>query len=572
MENRCKLTKTDLLWLLAFLLGFVFVLNKCRFGFVNIDEAYYLTIPYRFLRGDAMFLEEWNLAQTSSLLICPFLWAYLGIVGTTEGILLAFRYVYTVLHGMTAVFVYVRLRRKNWGAAFASLLYLMFTPFGIMAMSYNSMAIGLIVIASILVYTNQKNSPLLFVIAGSAFAGAVLCCPHLVLAYFACGFGILAYRFVPGGAMTDARRISWQGFLWFTLGCGIAAALFFAVLFRGCTLSELLKVIPIILDDPRHVSVSLADITRLFVTEILYSNRLAPRVFACAAALALLVLLDRNREKRKQIYFFAALALTAVYTIPFVKSNADLNYNPFINHMMFPLTILGFFCFLIQPKSLSREWLLLWLPGFLYAFCINWASNQKMNAISDAVCISSLGSIVMAAAVLSGEENRKQWIGKLSRCVLALFLVGFVLCTARIRYHTVFWEHGPMQAMTYEISMGSQKGILSSASLGSAYEAMYQQTQPVREDPSDKVLYYTYQTWLYLEDDKENASYSSWLTADDYSSDRLVRYYEINPEKLPDLVYAPHEFWREDSSLARYFDELGYRTTETTETYALLRR
>ena len=55
--------------------------------------------------------------------------------------------------------------------------------FGIMALSYNSMGILLLLSACVLVATadpKRRAAPLL---AGLFFAGAVLCCPYLLLLY-----------------------------------------------------------------------------------------------------------------------------------------------------------------------------------------------------------------------------------------------------------------------------------------------------------------------------------------------------------------------------------------------------
>ena len=64
---------------------------KMRYGFGGNDEAFYLTIPHRLLKGDALFIDEWNLSQMSSILLVPFVWLYTLIAGSTDGIILACR-------------------------------------------------------------------------------------------------------------------------------------------------------------------------------------------------------------------------------------------------------------------------------------------------------------------------------------------------------------------------------------------------------------------------------------------------------------------------------------------------
>jgi len=58
-----------LFYCLLFLLSAILVFWKCRYGFANIDESFYLTIPYRLYQGDALFAHEWHLSQMSLMLI-----------------------------------------------------------------------------------------------------------------------------------------------------------------------------------------------------------------------------------------------------------------------------------------------------------------------------------------------------------------------------------------------------------------------------------------------------------------------------------------------------------------------
>ena len=56
--------------------GLAFALWKSLYGFGGNDEAFYLTIPNRFLMGDAPIKDEWHLSQLSGFLLMPFVWLY----------------------------------------------------------------------------------------------------------------------------------------------------------------------------------------------------------------------------------------------------------------------------------------------------------------------------------------------------------------------------------------------------------------------------------------------------------------------------------------------------------------
>ncbi|HIS06313.1 MAG TPA: hypothetical protein IAC99_01425, partial [Candidatus Choladocola avistercoris] len=92
---------------ICLLAGVVLVhLSRIRFGMVEPDESYYLAIPLRFVQGDALLVDEWNMGQTFSVLLYPLLKIYLTVVGNTEGIYLAFRYIWLVCSIITSVISY----------------------------------------------------------------------------------------------------------------------------------------------------------------------------------------------------------------------------------------------------------------------------------------------------------------------------------------------------------------------------------------------------------------------------------------------------------------------------------
>lgn len=116
---------------------------KCRYGYAVLDEAFYPTIGYRFSQGDAVLYEEWSNTQLYGVLMVPIIRAYIFVNGSTEGIYLFFRYLYTLIKIIFSIFVYFRLQRYGKKVAYtATLLFLIFTPYGLMVLSYNTIAFG----------------------------------------------------------------------------------------------------------------------------------------------------------------------------------------------------------------------------------------------------------------------------------------------------------------------------------------------------------------------------------------------------------------------------------------------
>ncbi len=571
----------DAVTLAAFIAALILIFYKCPYGFANRDESFYLTIPYRLCQGDGLLWDEYHLSQLSSVLIYPIMRVYLWLAPSTEGMLLAFRYIFTTLHAATAVFIYLRQRRVTVNAPFAALLYLLFTPFGIMALSYNSMGIALLTIAAVLIYTLPEGklaARVTAVLAGLAFAGAVLCCPYLLLVFVYYGVlvlvdlvGRLVKRNAAQGAAQGAEEETtaplWKSFVFFTAGCAAAALLFLIFLMTRASLGEILDALPLILTDPEHPSRKFTAILTEFLTSIVGSNERAPVLLLGVGAICIAITADRKKERHAPLYLLAAAALVIYYTKPFITTNIYLNY------LMFPLSAFGLPCYLLLGRRGLRELLIFWLPGVLYGIAMTWSSNQRFYVISDAALLASIGSLILLGKVCASMKGARwektlQWS---CRGALVLLLCGYLVSTAEVRYDSLFWETGKtMEDMTEMITVGAERGIYTTTYKKATYENLYRQSAPVREHDGEQVLYFTKDTWLYLDDQKNNAAYSAWTSGvSATASQKMVDYYTLNPEKLPDVIFVYSADWQESSPLARFFDERGYTRTTIGNAYML---
>ncbi len=561
----CK--KADIIWPVAFAAMFALVVYKCRFGFGDRDETYYLTTPYRLLQGDSLLFDEYNGTQLSSLVMYPIFQLYYLISGTLEGSVLVFRYIYTILHGATAVFIYVKLRRFSAGAGVASLLYLLYTPYGIMALSYNSMCAAFMCIAGVLLYCNTENRLSTCFIAGLAFSGAVLCCPALVLLYIAYGIGILIYHIIRKrvGKETSALKC----FLVFSLACAAAAAVFAVYVLCNASLSDVLTALPTILFAPEAAPKTLGKIVSGYFRNIFGSNNLAVTVIILAATLCLMYLADKKKQERLPVYTLGTVAVALIYVLPFLTTKV------YINYLMLPLTAAGLICVVLLGKKAMRELVFLCLAGVGYGMCAFLVSNQQLYIISHASLVSSVGGILLLAKLFGQlrESESGSAVNKAAGIGIAGLLCFMLAAVCVVRYNSLYWEDGSsMSDMSHEITVGANKGILTTAEKQQDYEELYAEVQSVREFEAENVLYYSTKPWLYLEDSKRNACYSGWVDKiNDISSDKLLDYYSVHPHKLPDIIYCSKEDWDSSLSIAGFIEENRYTLTETEKSLIFIR-
>lgn len=539
LTARRKAVENSIFWALFAIAG-CFLLWKCRYGFGNVDESFYLTVPYRLWMGDGLFSQEWHLSQMAGFLLLPFMAVYMLLSGgSTAGIILAFRYIFTCVQGLAAVFLYLRLKKFSWsGACIAALVFFLYAPFGIMALSYNSMGILCLTVSTVLLLTNTRGSKLEYALSGLFFAAAVLCCPYLAAVYFLYSLAVLIQKLRP---FCGWEVLSGKCWLWLTCGIGALAVLFCGFVLSRASLSDIVAAFPVIMQDPEHASRSASYLIESYFRSIFIRNAHWQYIALGYAVLWLACKLDRKGRIPRGIFFILGAVLAAVMMLPFVTDNR------YINFIMFPLNLFALFCCgLTKDKTVKKLLLTVWLPGILYSFCIHMASNQYFYAISSASAVSLVGSILIV--VLTARELILPLSAKPLKALTAAALVCLMALQAgglvSLRYTSVFWETS-MEDQTVLMEAGPEKGLLVTPWRKQHYEGFLADTAPFREEEkAESVLYLSEYTWLYLAGEGiEMSPYSAWLAGvNENTVARLTAYYALNPEKLPQVVYAEKEY------------------------------
>ena len=535
------------LFCILFLTVWALLFWKCRYGYAYWDESLYLAFPYRFLMGDAFIVHEWHFAQLFSFLTMPVLRLYQMTFPTTEGILLNFRLIFTFIWGAGALFLFFRLRKYSAaGAAVTSLAFLLYTPYGIMALSYNSLGILLLCCACVIVMTAERFRKPQYFLAGILFAGAVLCCPYLTILYLI--FSVCALiSFIR--KENNGLTIRW---VFVTAGVLILAAGFGIFVLSRAAPGKIAESVPIIFFDAEHPDKSVLRKILSYFSLIWNSNPAAPFVLAgtalcCAAGFF--------RKEKVYRYFLAVCILSAVYFVFFLLKR------PYLNYLMFPLCLPAIFCRVhTKDRTVIRLFRYLWLPGMLYTFVINYSSNNGFYAISSAASVSAFAGILMIV-LFAGEQAENNGSGTIKTVLVSglVLIFGLQLAgEAYLRYQSIFSEFWPgsMRDQTAAAESGPEKGIFMTEGEANDYAHIMSEIAPLTvSDEVRKVLFFTKDPVLYLCAEKEFGSFSSWfLGGEDEYLGLLSRYYEMNPEKIPDAVFllGSHKEY------LPYFEQMGF--------------
>jgi hypothetical protein len=163
--------------------GAAIAINAVRilYGVDFTDESFYVSLAMRFARGDVPFVDEYNWAQSSELLLIPLVKVWLHVAGT-NGIVLLFRVVHLLLRVGAAAIVARSLRRLIGmpQAIVASLLTFAFVPADLPSISYNTLGtLGLT--AGIFAALHDGEHPLWYALAGAFHVVAAIAYPPLAL-------------------------------------------------------------------------------------------------------------------------------------------------------------------------------------------------------------------------------------------------------------------------------------------------------------------------------------------------------------------------------------------------------
>lgn len=532
--NKVKMCNKDAFIIGLFVIAGFFLLWKCRYGFGDNDEAFYLTIPYRLYQGDALFTEEWHLSQMAGFLLLPFMTIYMKITQNTEGIILAFRYLYVIIQIMTACFLYVRLRSySRISAGIAAIGFMLYAPFGIMALSYNSMGILFMALSMVILLTAQKKRYFQYICAGILFAAAVLCCPYLAFMYllYACTV-LCVYASRPNIKLKGCWQLfSLKGWLYVTLGITFLAIIFFGFVFSRSSLQEILEMIPYIINDPEHANRSIWGKTQVYFQSIFYRTQWTIYIYLI---MGILLGISQLKRSRKEVKLWCWLCACVLIWFMMIKMYSE---GILINSVMLPINVLALYSFLIaKDKRITKIFCFIWVPGMLYSFCLNLSSNQTYLAIESASVVAYLGSVLIIFLIILKflQDEKRKLTAYISLAFIVVLLGTQLGLECYLRYDQIFWDTS-VKNQTQLITTGPEAGIYVSAQDEQYYLNV---TEGINWDRAGKIACITNSCWINLMNEWEICIYSAWLSGtNEYTLERLSQYYQMNPQKIPDVIF-----------------------------------
>lgn len=548
-----RLTRYDRLFLIGFALVAILCLWKAPLELPSQDEAFYLTIPKRLLDHDSLIVDEWHGSQLAAILTCPLIRLHRALFGY-DAILLHFRYIYVFFQALCSAVIYGCFRKHGLSAVLSSLYFFIFTPFDIMALSYNTMGLMLVTLTGTVLAIAQHNKAFFF--SGVLFAGAVLCCPHLMAGYALYSAAVL----VCAAAARDRRKaiaVKWASF---TLGGGICAVLLLAFILTRASFSEVWSAIPMLFSDPEHIRKPVMETLRAYGLCLIRMVPHGPVIAAVYGAALIAALADRGRCARKLIYLGVSAVIAVVMLAELAPNVTSTSYNS----IMFPLAPVGLMAFVVTEKRDPRVFLFTYLGGMTYSLCIFFSSNNGVYILTAMSAAANVGSIILTGgALMEAGTGDRRLFRSLSAVLIVLFAAQYSLMVYT-KIHHKFWYDSDNSALTRVIREGPYQGVRVTPETEARYLEELEALRPLL-DKEGNVLYADYSTWYYLATPRLGiGAYSAWLSGEtDATIERLDAYYEQNPGKLPDYIFIPiRNRWNMEYFKQRILDPYGYVQTD----------
>lgn len=537
-----------------FLLIELILIRRSFYGFNTADEMYFIGTSERIFRGERILIDEWNpTQQLCSFLLHPIYSLVRRMMGSTEGIVMASRFLYLIFEGVLTLFLYLRLQRRGFASFGPVFLFLLFAPFGICAMSYNSIEFGILPVLLAVLSANMEHSVPEYILCGILIAVIVLANPFALLMYGMYGLLCLFVTLRNGhrGVRTEGA-LHFKSFLWMTLGAGIILVFFVLFVFQRGSLSEMLANVPHIVGDSEHQEGYWYKTKRYF--HLCFKNY---RFMFCGLGLTyLLTFFDRRRCEHGAFYMLLASLSVAPAMIyyGFISEHIPVNYQ------MLPLAFWCLEAYFVTRKKEKRLFYGWYLPAMAFTMIVQYATNTGIVTISVAYGLCSCIGLLFVADWLKEQKedmiaHRKLFL-KIG-ILLAWMVIGLQFAGTLYLRMDYAWGDERLSLLTEKMKRGPLKNVYTTPETAKWYGGILDELDSLELTKEDKLMVVGVAPWIYLYTDAECGNYSTWQVHE--NSTYIHDYYALHPEKFPDVIYMAH--WADiflECDLSVPFKEQGY--------------
>lgn len=538
-----------------------------RYGYGGNDESFYLTTAHRLTKGDSLLSQEWHLAQMSSFIVYPFMKIYLMFYGTTEGILLNFRLIFLAVKSVIAVAMFILLKKRyQYSAVFAVMVFMLFTPYNLLQLCYNSMGLIFLLLSGVLLISCEIKGTYWktkLILSGVSLAVAVLNCPYLVIVYVGLFIAAFILYFV------QKKKDYLYGLGMITIGCGIMAILFAAFVLSRASVSEIICNLPEMMKDPAHPVKSVPRMMLMLIGDVAQFYPVA----CCAFFLEiLLITIDGiwNRKKhgikrvRFQSVYLWGMLIVVIYSTLILFQKTVFYYNL----IMFPPVFLGTIFVYIsiwngEWQKVDKRAIILGLYGIVYSILLELSSDNLLTIVSCGMAITSIATILLMGNYIK-QKNIQVAYGKVLVAFFVFTQIGALFYSVT---HHAYWEDSVAE-LNVKVNRGPLKGVITSEEHAQEYYNTIDDLEWFKQKEPGNFVYFSEKPYTYLYMDMSYGTHSG--SSGDFNTHCMldIAYFKLHPEKIPDYIYVEKKYV-ESAEVYEASKDYGYSVKELQYGYAL---
>lgn len=530
-----KKTLSNKIWLLYVALLLISCISLVFTNF-SYDAEYQLAMAYRLIKGDAMIAEMWEPHQTSAFLCAIIMKFFMMITGSTTGIVLFTQIIGFFIRLGISIYLY-QIINKITGkipGLIAGIMYLLISPKDLLIPEFSNMQhwFSTLMILTFVHYLQNKKVWLLILSASSLCLG-VLSYPSFIIAYFAIFFLLLRYS------------EKWhKDILIYTGICVCIGGAFISYLLLQVGWDSIINCLPKALAiEPSH-TVSFTDkMLSHLVNTAKTLGLLAGIGFIGGIIQQICALITRKKTGEKEKFsinkwiFISWYILLAILLFDILKAD----HHNGTSYPFLLILILGFW----NRKLLSHQEKLVY-------YCTLWTGIINLLAtllLSDHGVLQAIP--YMLIAICGSVIPIYHWFIKCSKkeslkklfiyCVHAFLLL---IIFRSIYLHIPISGRGQICSILSDLALirsGPAMGIITDeAGAAMQRDSLIEWREYIDAGDTIWILGEPVDTLGYLYEDVEVGA-PSVMSTPTYNSE-LLYYWEINPEKYPDVVILASGF------------------------------
>lgn len=507
------------------------VLVRTALTGLEIDEPYALALGFRLVSGDRLFASMWEPHQLSALPAAAVLALYMGVTGTTTGVLLFFRAVVLACKAAMSWAFYREFRRDlgPTGAGLAALVLFLYIPKWFLGPDYTGQQFHFTVAAFLCLHhyvTRGSRRPWLVVL------GAVCACfSFLAFPQSAAAFPVLWIGMVLLGRRSGEPRLAGvpRG-AWLLLGtCAVCGGAFLLWALQGMSFdgAAFVERVRLILYDPQYGFTTGQRLAQLAGQSLPVLRSLLWPLLAAGAVCALL------RWRRGALPGGVGLclglwgALGVAQCMLRAVRDGSLDERQFLP-VLVAAGAWAFWRTRRQPGAAALFWLG-WLPGVVaYLFIL------RSTLIGLPATFMYLGWPALCGLALLARAEPSA-VRRLAQAALAAMTVFLAVCRLWC-VQIVGWRAADVtDTPLVQIEHGPAKGIWADEKAADMQECLYEALQPFAGQAVLQAIGEQNGLGFLMADGTLTVAQASVISGTD-SDPRFTLYYTLLPEKLPAVV------------------------------------